>query len=78
MLNLKLHYFGQPILRADSLEKTQMLGEIEGKRSRGRQRIRCLDSITDSVEMNLSKLWKTVGDRVVWCAAVHGVKKNWT
>ena len=70
---LKLQYFGHLMQRADSLEKTQMLGKIDGKRRRGRQRIRWLDSITDSMNMNLSKLWERVEDRGTWWAAVHGV-----
>ena len=73
VLVLKLQYFGHLMQRADSLEKTQMLGKIDGKRRRGRQRIRWLDSITDSMNMNLSKLWERVEDRGTWWAAVHGV-----
>ena len=75
---LKLQYLGHLMGRADSLEKTLMLGKIEGKRRRGWQRIRWLDSITDSVDMNLSKLWEIVEDRGVWYAAVHRAAKNQT
>ena len=75
MLKLKLQYFSHLMQRADSLEKTLTLGKIEGKRRRGQQRMRRLN-ITDSVDMNLSKLWETVKDRVAWHAAVHGVAKS--
>ena len=78
MLKLKLQYFGHLLQRADSLEKTLMLGKIEGKRRREWQRIRRLDSIIDSMDMNLSKLREIVEDREAWRAAVHGATKNWT
>ena len=78
MLKLKLQYVGHLMRGSDSLEKTLMLGKIEGKRKSGWQRIRWLDSITDSMDMNLSKLWETVKDREAWHAAFHGITKRWT
>ena len=78
MLKLKLQYFGQLMQRADSFEKTLMLGKIEGRKRRGQERTRWLDGITDSMDIGLGELWDLVMDREVWRAVVHGFTKSWT